>query len=439
VYKRFNAQRHRGTEGFGYIAIHEGVVVSIQRAKTEKYIHKLLMKESASEILFHHRKPTSTPNFIGTTHPIIVSDPMFKYDYVMVHNGIVYNCDELKDSHEQMGFQYKTEYKHSLETNTKTKEKLEFNCGFVERDGDEDDENEITEDEGYNDSESLALELAMYAEGWHDKIDIDGNLAFVMYQLEKKDDVDTLIGAKVKKMFYGHNIRRPLVLEAQVQRKKKKKNKKHTEDIIVLKSEGKGKDLDINVVYSVTYDNEVATISQENLHLGTPRYPASTGSKHSTHNVYNENYKSRGMGYDAELARRADEPVIQLNDEGVDKGMEEWLESQENARQQALLEDGNPQKSTGNKALEDRLTAMEANALNDRFGQVLAELNALSTTIADCQEEYKKNIDDSNIKTEILMYKEEYMKCEKEYYDIQDEMIERGVPIPTMAEIFAPE
>lgn len=72
VRKRYHNQKARGTEGFGYVAVQNGRVVSVARAQTEHEIMQKLEQETADEILFHHRMPTSGPNVEEMAHPILV-------------------------------------------------------------------------------------------------------------------------------------------------------------------------------------------------------------------------------------------------------------------------------------------------------------------------------------------------------------------------------
>src|SRR5688572_20172174 len=97
VAKRYRAQRSRGHAGFGYAAV--GEAVAVRRAEIERHILEPLTASRASEILFHHRLPTSTPNVLDATHPIVVSHVSLTHEYYVVHNGIIDNADELHATH----------------------------------------------------------------------------------------------------------------------------------------------------------------------------------------------------------------------------------------------------------------------------------------------------------------------------------------------------
>lgn len=159
VLKRYRNQKGRGTEGFGYVAIHNGAVVSYKRSATEKEIIKAIEKETAEEILFHHRMPTSTPNVEEAAHPILVESNYLKHQFFVAHNGVIRNDDELKAQHNQLGIKYSTELINGfISAQTKKYYRLE---GPVE----------------FNDSESLAVEVALAIEEKKDKIDTEGSAA----------------------------------------------------------------------------------------------------------------------------------------------------------------------------------------------------------------------------------------------------------------------
>ena len=79
VQRRYTAQKSRGVRGFGYIAVENGKIKRVVRSTTEAGIERELKQETASEILFHHRLPTSTPNVEDSTHPIVIKNKLLKY------------------------------------------------------------------------------------------------------------------------------------------------------------------------------------------------------------------------------------------------------------------------------------------------------------------------------------------------------------------------
>lgn len=166
IRKRYFHQKERGQEGFGYIAIKDNRVVSYKRTQTEGEIMKALEKEDASEILFHHRFPTSTPNIPESAHPIFVSQPgKLDHDYLIVHNGVIQNADELKVTHEALGFKYRTE----LTTLARSSEGVEYEI-----------------DTEFNDSEALAIETALAVDGHKSLIGTRGTAAVIGFQVNEE-------------------------------------------------------------------------------------------------------------------------------------------------------------------------------------------------------------------------------------------------------------
>lgn len=172
VQNQLQDQLSRGVKGFGIIFIDEKKKVTIERAtELTKPIIDLKMQESRS-IILHHRTPTSTENKILQTHPLVVDHAEFKHTYLVIHNGIIWNEDEIKKEHETLGFKYLTEVK---ELNYQKEEVIKF-----------------------NDSECVAIEVALVAEGKKNKIDCEGTIAFIALQIDKKTKT-------AKKVFFGRN------------------------------------------------------------------------------------------------------------------------------------------------------------------------------------------------------------------------------------------
>lgn len=185
VLKRYRKQSHRGTQGYGYVAVKDDQVVSYKRAETEAEIVKMIEKETAPEILFHHRYPTSTPNVAEAAHPILVHNPeiLGKDSYFVVHNGVITNDDELYEKHIKMGFEYTTE----LEMGFKTKSGHAYHT-----------------DSKWNDSEALAIETALALSGKKPEIDSIGAAAVIGFKI---------VGSKIQSRFFYHNYRNPLVID----------------------------------------------------------------------------------------------------------------------------------------------------------------------------------------------------------------------------------
>lgn len=186
--KHYQKQRGRGVEGFGFVAT-SGDRVVYRRSQFEGDIKTKLEKvrtnkKDVRDILFHHRYPTSTENITEASHPILVSHKELTNDYYVVHNGIISNCDTLKEKHEKLGYEYTTE----IETYLRVKygKRKEYTTGIE-----------------YNDSEALAIELARYKEGLQDSIEARGSIAFIMLEVEKGS-------TRPIALHYGRNEGNPL-------------------------------------------------------------------------------------------------------------------------------------------------------------------------------------------------------------------------------------
>ena len=160
--KHYLKQKGRGHEGFGFIGISQNRL-RICRATQERGIRHYLKKYPFSEILFHHRLPTSTSNTIQTTHPIVVSQPIYRHKYYLVHNGIIYNDAELKEKHEEMGIDYVTpQWTEHRSFWGRAEERYEF-----------------------NDSEALAHEVALFLESMQKRIEAQGDMTFICLETDR--------------------------------------------------------------------------------------------------------------------------------------------------------------------------------------------------------------------------------------------------------------
>jgi asparagine synthetase B (glutamine-hydrolysing) len=190
IVNMYKNQKHRGQDGFGFYLPNKNKTI---HRTDEKSIIDKLRSVSATEVLFHHRYPTSTDNVLNACHPFRVT--IDNTDYVVVHNGYLYNEHELRTQHEQLGYKYTS----------------------VQPDG------------RFNDSESLAYDLALYLSGKQDKLYAEGAIAFIVYT---KDAV-----------YFGRNSSSPL--------------KYHQNDrFITIRSEGKGIDVKTNTLYRLS-NNEL--------------------------------------------------------------------------------------------------------------------------------------------------------------------------------------
>lgn len=243
--KRFEQQKGRGTQGFGYIVIKNGVIHDIKRAKFESHIKEFLKEDNdAHEILFHHRFPTSTINLEEMTHPIVVKNDLLEYDYYVIHNGVLTNEDELKKEYDKMGFVYTTAIKKKTVVEVAGRTIVE------------------EEEDGFNDSESFAIDLALYLDDKKNTIDSRGSIAFICLQTYKD--------GRVKSIHYGRNEGNPLVVE-------------DNGDLLFLKSSGSGEDIEENTLFTIDY--ATGNLSSKEVKIGS-RYVNWAGFGRNTETTY---------------------------------------------------------------------------------------------------------------------------------------------------------
>jgi|SRR5882724_842378 len=245
VLQRYERQRTRGIDGFGYVAVRDGMLVSEQRATTEADIVAKVQAEDATELLFHHRLPTSTPNFVEATHPIVVDNPALRYRYYVVHNGIIANAEALRTRHEQAGFPYTTVIR---------KEWITQHATYYEH--------------IFNDSEALAVELARYLEGQTPTIAAEGSIACIAVQVDKSTH-------RVRGLHYGRNEGSPLVVH-------------DTPDFLSITSEGERTHERVPAHVLRSYDYERGVWRATAVQMGTymPSYCSAGGSLWQSENDF---------------------------------------------------------------------------------------------------------------------------------------------------------
>lgn len=194
ILKQFNAQKHRGTDGFG---LFDGKMMNIVKATREKKIKKWLKRYDSNLIMFHHRYPTSTANVKRAAHPFSTGNYFGDTQYVLVHNGVIRNSDDLFCDHQELGIEYKT----------------------------------LLEDLTYNDSESLLWDFALYIEGKQKEPQAIGDMAFICLKI---------VNNVMERMYFYTNGGRPL-------------NMLKSSEGIMLSSEGEGEKVDIDVLYNWNY------------------------------------------------------------------------------------------------------------------------------------------------------------------------------------------
>lgn len=221
IIDQYEDQHSRGQKGFGIIRISEKGKVEVDRAcEGTKFLLDLYMKESKM-IIAHHRMPTSTENKMDQTHPIVVSNDLLQSDYLVVHNGIIGNDDELKKKHEELGFVYTTEYSYSYTQSS------QYNYSK------------------FNDSEALAIELALFIEKKISAIGTDNSAAFIILQLDKKTHI-------AQKVYFGKNGRADLKMSK-------------TRGKLRLSSEGEGSDVKENLLYAFDIKDETMDLTSQKM------------------------------------------------------------------------------------------------------------------------------------------------------------------------------
>lgn len=219
IWQMYKDQSERGKQGFGFV-LFDDKGIKVERAEFEDGIRKKLFTTKSSEILFHHRYPTSTPNIEEATHPITVTHKSFKHDYYVVHNGVITNEDMLKEKHDTLGFKYTTLITEKYTTMLKEWEEIYF-----------------------NDSESLAIELALYLEGKQKESGAIGSAAVIILQVNKRTQ-------KPVALFYGRNGGNTL----KMHRSKKA--------ITISSESAKGVLLNVNHLYRMDYKTGIISTEQ---------------------------------------------------------------------------------------------------------------------------------------------------------------------------------
>ncbi len=206
VLRAYKKQRNRGTQGFGFYIPSTNRLV---HNPAEDRIKSLLTmpQNLASEVMFHHRMPTSTANVRNACHPFSTKAYFGSTDFVMIHNGYLFNEHELKANHKALGIDYVS----------------------VQPDG------------RFNDSEALLWDLALTLTGKQTAPKATGAIAFVM--IERRN-------GKPYALHFGRNsspLRLMLGPDGQTP--------------ISLTSEGYGRSIDAQTLYTYVY--ELGTLTKK--------------------------------------------------------------------------------------------------------------------------------------------------------------------------------
>lgn len=195
---QFDKQKHRGRLGFGLYDRDYGHIV---KSPKERKALSWLARYPSSEIMFHHRYPTSTENTKSAAHPFSTRKFFKGVNYILVHNGQVSNAWELKKAHDELGIVYSS----------------------------------LQADGRYNDSEALLWDVSLYLQGKQDEMKAKGTIAFICMALYTDKTKDTL--------YFARNTN-PLNMFFN-----KKKG-------LFLSSEGKGAPILAHKLYSFKYLNK---------------------------------------------------------------------------------------------------------------------------------------------------------------------------------------
>jgi len=221
IRNQYQEQYSRGVKGFGSIRIDKKRKVTVSRNCEPIGFLVDLHMEKAKMIIAHHRTPTSTDNTLEQTHPMFITNPDLKYDYYIVHNGIVANDLNLYDKHTDLGFYYRTEYMAGAGYHSSYQTKK------------------------FNDSEAIAIEMALFIENKIKAVRTESRAALIALQVDKKTN-------KAIKVFFGKNG-----VSAALNLDKKKGQLK-------LSSVGKGEAIDANSLYSFKVNDTNMKLSKKN-------------------------------------------------------------------------------------------------------------------------------------------------------------------------------
>lgn len=221
VFRLYSNQKERGSQGFGFTTVNnKGLIGEVHKSDSEEGIKSLIKQVNDSNIvLFHHRKPTSTPNFIEAAHPLYISNDRLKSDWVVVHNGVISNAEALKTKFEALGYSYTTEFTKKL-VSVKTGNSYEAGSMF-------------------NDSESFAIDIVEAIENGRTTIDSLGTIAFIAIKVNKETK-------QAEAIYYGRNMGNPLKLLSNNQG-------------FFLTSAGDGEMIENNKLFSYDYRTGVET------------------------------------------------------------------------------------------------------------------------------------------------------------------------------------
>jgi len=281
VINQLEDQKTRGMEGFGAILITDKLDVIVKRATTHAKLLMDLYQTPSRMIILHHRMPTSSLNRLSQTHPILVKNGSLKHAYLVVHNGIISNDDEVKKLHEEMGFVYTTAHDPKIA------------------------------DGKFNDSEALAIEVARFIEKQTNKIEVNGSATFIALQFDPKTN-------KALKVFFGTNRANSL-------------NMAKTRDIIRLSSEGKGGQVTSDLLYQFDF---------KNFKLKKEKITINFGSTIGYETTKMTPYNSRYTGYSSSMSEYDDAYTVGMSDTDLAiEALSEQVETEMDIESASMIEE----------------------------------------------------------------------------------------------------
>ena len=189
ILEQYQEQLNRGEKGFGLMEIFKDRVEVQRSVEPVKALMDVRFSEAQIGV-FHHRYPTSTENTISQTHPFFISHDELEFDYWINHNGVIHNAEDLFKHHtEELGYIYDTYEPEETTFNYSQGRKSSIGSKYSKKE--------------FNDSESLAIEVARYFNGDTEEIAAEGTIVFFAVQLDK----DT---GKPLHMLWGRNEGNPL-------------------------------------------------------------------------------------------------------------------------------------------------------------------------------------------------------------------------------------
>lgn len=254
-------QRKRGIEGFGF-AYTQDKKMFTKRSVDERGIITKLLKCPSPAVLFHHRNPTSTDNVIESCHPFVIQlkkDGKPDGKLALIHNGIVYNADELYENHKKAGHNYMSYDKKTTR---------------------------------HNDSESLAIDVARYLSGEQDEIEAYGWIAFIAFRTDVKGRLTTV--------YFARNSKAELKF-------------KFTNMSLTVGSEIEGKDVEIDTLYTLTLEDQ--KLNKTDLYF--PMYTTGTSDKGAY--GYGDDYDEYGRdwGQMKDWGKATTQHFLGYNEKGI--------------------------------------------------------------------------------------------------------------------------